>query len=134
MNDITVNKFDELSLRLTASRSIENELKDYFSFFAEGYKHQPMYRKGLWDGKIRLYNCRNHLLPIGLLTDLARFCKSREYTISVSKDLRLINVDNMIESFDFDQLSATPRDYQLDAYQKSLRMNRSLVLSPTRFW
>ena len=55
MQNIIVDKVNDVYLRIDADASIRRELSDYFSFEVPGYKFTPQFRNRVWDGKIRLY-------------------------------------------------------------------------------
>ena len=53
MQNIIVDKVNDVYLRIDADASIRRELSDYFSFEVFGYKFTPQFRNRVWDGKIR---------------------------------------------------------------------------------
>ena len=53
----------------------------YFSFYIPNYKHNPKYKKGVWDGKIREFNKKTQLLPKGLMYRLYQYAKDRNIDI-----------------------------------------------------
>lgn len=114
------------------------ELAEHFTFFVEGYKFIPAFRNKLWDGKCRLLNLRSQTLPYGLIGEVAKFAKERNYNIEYDDSLRT-NLPSRQEVIDYIsslKLQArgsdiTPHDYQIEAVVQSLTSGRALILSPT---
>ncbi len=70
MADLTIEKINEVYIKIDCEPGIEREISDRFTFDAPGAKFMPQYRKKYWDGKIRLYNLQNKRLYVGLLDKL----------------------------------------------------------------
>lgn len=131
---IRVDKLNELTLKIFCDKDIAMEIYEKFSFQVPGYQYTPKYKKGLWDGQIRLFNLRNGNLPLGLLVDLLRFIQENKWEMTIDKSLKLENFDLEIEKFlenVLPDLILEPYDYQMTSFIKSIRLNRSLILSPT---
>lgn len=78
MTDIKVNFHDFSHVRIECEESTFHELRDFFSFEADGYQFNPKYRFGHWDGRIRLLDY-NRLLPFGLAGQVKKFCENFGY-------------------------------------------------------
>lgn len=94
----------------------------------------PAYRNKVWDGKIRLFNVNNCELPYGLMTYVMNFALKRDYKFEAEPELTNIHrfEDDFIMSFiDSLDLPFNVRDYQFEAVQKALTVNRAILLSPT---
>lgn len=131
---IEIIKVNELYIKVNSERDVAAEIYDKFSFFVSGYKFMPKYKRGLWDGQVRLFNLKTRHLPIGLVVDLIRYFKDSGYEFTVDKSLKLQNFDVALSEFIetvIPDLEMDPYDYQMDTFVKSIRFNRSLVLSPT---
>lgn len=131
---IKIDKINELYIKIICEKDIAMEIYDTFSFRVQGYQYMKEYKSGVWDGYIRLFNLRSKLLPLGLLGYLLKLAHKNEWKVSVCKSLKLVNFDYLLESFIdkvIPNLILEPYDYQLEAFVKSLKLNRSLVLSPT---
>ena len=134
MQNIIVDKVNDVYLRIDADASIRRELSDYFSFEVPGYKFTPQFRNRVWDGKIRLYSYATGQLYVGLYPYLKDWCKKKDVHIVESSQILAYNsgiaadIDGLIESYD---MSITPRDYQINAFKFALEYERGLVLSPT---
>ena len=130
MQNIIVDKVNDVYLRIDADASIRRELSDYFSFEVPGYKFTPQFRNRVWDGKIRLYSYATGQLYVGLYPYLKDWCKKKDVHIVESSEILAYNsgiaadIDGLIESYD---LSITPRDYQINAFKFALEYERGLV-------
>jgi len=119
--------------------SVSAELSDHFSFYAPGYKFQPLFRKKLWDGKIRLFNRLTNELNVGLYLKLKDFCMNRGYTLTMneSDDYGLPNVKNPVNHIELMKyikslnLPWEIRDYQYDAVTYGISNKRGVLQSPT---
>jgi len=131
---LVVEKVNETYLKVDCSRGIAQELNEFFSFFAPGYKFMPAFKRRQWDGRIRLFNSRNNGLYVGLLQYLKAFCDERDYDLEYNADLELQEEFSFQEAMEFSHtlgLPFEPRKYQLEAFTHSVRNNRSMILSPT---
>nr|DAR96105.1 MAG TPA: DNA helicase [Caudoviricetes sp.] len=135
MTDITIIKRDELFVTLDASPSIWYELRDVFAFRPDGYKFMPAFKHGTWDGYIRLIDLRNRALYAGLIPELVKWAKEQGYSIAVDKSAgSLITQFDDVEQF-LDNWSNVmkfePYDYQANAVERAISLNKALILSPT---
>ena len=141
--NIKIWKKNESIALIECDAGIAKELSDFFSFFVPGYKYMKLYKRKIWDGKIRLFNNVSRELPAGLYPFVDEFCKQRSYTLETEstkygapqdkseedpeqiyeyiKDLNLTSNGKSIKI----------RDYQFDAVMKALNINRCVLLSPT---
>lgn len=135
MEKVTIEKVDEVYVRVVADPSTKMEMSVYFTFEVPGAKFMPAVRNKIWDGKIRLLNPMTGLIYAGLIPHIAKFCRTRDYDIELaSKDVWPINKIpddygyTLAKEFDS---KYDPRDYQNNAVVHALRNNRGLLLSPT---
>ena len=143
MANITILKKNESTALVDCDAGIAQELSEYFSFFVPGYKYMKLYKRRIWDGKIRLFNAVNRELPAGLYPFIDEFCKRNSYTLLtessdygspldkneqnpeiIYKYIKDLNLQSRGNSIDI-------RDYQFDAVMKALNLNRCVLLSPT---
>ena len=134
-----ISKVNEVYLNLEVDSGLSRELADYFTFEVPGAKFMPMYKKRIWDGKIRLYSQQTNKIYCGLLPYIKQFCSRNSINYIIEKgvedDRNLIREDvrKFTESLrpqsKGNQLEI--RDYQTDAILYSLRKHRSLIVSPT---
>lgn len=134
MDTIIVSKVNEVHVRLNTTKSVEMNLKDFFSEFANNYIFHPKYKMGLWNGKIYAYNPMDHLLPIGLLPKLSHYCKNNNVELKLDFDTScLYNKIDEEELYDlYDSIFSIesgvyPRDYQHTAIVKSLSNKRAII-------
>lgn len=120
------------------SPSIAGELSEYFSFFVDGYKFMPAYKRKIWDGKIRLFNRMNGEINAGLFHSVKKFAADRGYGIKLQDSpyglptdrIKLNHMQNM-EWMGTLGLPFMPRDYQYDAITHGIKNKRSVLVSPT---
>ena len=136
MTTVTVEKLDEVYMRVFADPSVEQELADFFTYEYPGARFTPQYRARLWDGKVRLYDQLRKTLYSGLIGYVEQFCERNDYLLThksvvdpvtdideqqTEKFVRSLNLPAKIEI----------RDYQIGAIQTALHKQRTLLLSPT---
>lgn len=93
-----------------------------------------MFKSGVWDGKIRLFDRRFYTLPGGLSSYIQKFADDRGYTCIFDDAVLLTTNFSIAEAQSFAQslnLPHIPHDYQIEAFAKSIRNRRALVVSPT---
>jgi superfamily II DNA or RNA helicase len=147
MESITLKKKDHVHYQVITSRSIQMELGDHFSFYADGFKHMPAYKNGTWDGKIRLFNIKTREIFVGLLHHVLAFAKSRDYEVILNDSIKNdVSVDDSIDNnVTTDQIidfassllissrgnNISLRDYQADAIVHGINSKRAVLISPT---
>lgn len=134
MTDLFISKKNESFIQVTCAESIGQELSEYFAFFVPGYKFQPMFKSGMWDGRIRLFDRRYSSLPFGLCSHLQKFAVDRQYTILFDDAVLLTTNFSIAEAQTFAdslKLPVVPHDYQIEAFAKGIRNRRILIVSPT---
>ncbi|EDT7800742.1 DEAD/DEAH box helicase [Salmonella enterica subsp. enterica serovar Berkeley] len=137
MHDIKVSWIDYTHCGVECSDSIHYELRDYFSFEAEGAKFDKRVKYGSWDGRIRLYQFGR--LPLGLLKTLGLFAKQMSYSIHV--DPRLLEKEDVTkEAINewIDKLEVysgsdriNPYWYQREAVFQGIHNQRRMLVLPT---
>ncbi|NBP57361.1 DEAD/DEAH box helicase [bacterium] len=130
---IVVERINEVYMKVSSDPGIEQELKEYFTFQVPGYKFMPSFKRGTWDGKLRLYNPRTKQIYAGLLQEIQKFAEDREYNIQCSNEfmntpLSLSETKQFLQSVN---PTLQPRDYQIKAFTTAIRSNRRVLLSPT---
>lgn len=130
-----IGYYNEVHMFVTGSNDgLEHELRDAFSFFIPGFRYMPAYKRGSWDGKIRLYNQQTKLVYVGLLQRIMQFAKDRGYVVEVdpkipsSSNWTREQLQSAIESL---ELTLTPYDYQFQAVLDALNAERQTILIPT---
>jgi len=124
---VRIRKYDDLHIQvITDDRAYIADLKAHFTDFVEGYRFQPKFRNGGWDGKICLVSSGN-VLPYGLLFDVMSFHK-KNYK---NKELK---IDNEVKEFfsgvdiepEYD-LNILPRGYQIECIEAALKYKRCIM-------
>ena len=136
---VTIEKLDEVYMRVFAEPSIEQELAEFFTYEYPGARFTPQFRARLWDGKVRLYDQLRKTLYIGLLHYVQEFCERNGYDVTYKSE---ITTSNGITHKQIEQYAASLnphgrgkpieiRDYQVEAVKTALDKERTLLLSPT---
>lgn len=134
MDTIYIRQYNQSHIHVTGSdNGLENELSEFFKFRVNGYQYMPAYKRGVWDGFIRLFDQRTKLIYAGLFNNIIEFCKKRNYQcdhdIEINQSiLSKEDVNNFVKTL---QLPFEPRDYQINTFIDCVKNNRALVVSPT---
>ena len=137
MSIVTVEKLDEVYVRVFSDPSIEQELCDFFTYEYPGARFTPQYRARLWDGKVRLYDQLRKTLYVGLYDYVKHFCERNEYQLVLKGDSIFPEPKYTTETVEgFVKTLKLPekieiRDYQIDAITKGINDERVVLLSPT---
>ena len=139
MTDVTIEKVNEVYLKITTEPHIEYELRDKFTFEVPNKKFMPQYRSRHWDGFVHLFNVKTKRIYVGLLDKIIAFCENAGYTYKFLNNKFYgppFEVNEMIsEEGVKDYMNSIthfePRDYQVNAVYDALRYNRKLLISPT---
>jgi len=139
MADLTIEKVNEVYLKITTEPHIEYELRDRFTFEVPNKKFMPQYRSKYWDGFVHLFNMKTKRIYVGLLDKIIAFCEQAGYTykflnnkfygppFEVNEMVSMGGVEDYMKSITHFE----PRDYQIDAVHDALKYNRKLLISPT---
>ena len=139
MSHLTIEKVNEVYLKITTEPHVEYELRDRFTFEVESKKFMPQYRSRHWNGEIHLYNMKTKRIYVGLLDKIIAFCETSGYTykfennkfygppFEVNDFVSLGGVKDYMKSITHFE----PRDYQIEAVYDALKYNRKLLISPT---
>lgn len=130
--DVTIEYVDEIKCRVVASKEVLYFLREEYSFFVDGYKFNPKYKSGLWNGKIYMLDNKG-LFYSGLLKDLIKKCKDKGLKVKVNDIYRYMPIkisdEELAKLFSYCKLS--PYDYQQASVKEALSKRKLLVLSPT---
>ena len=129
-----LRKINETYLKVEAEPSVVQELSDQLTLEVPGAKFMPAVRNRFWDGKIRLLNALTAITYAGLVEEIRRFCKARDYEFSVDDSLKptkKIDEEETIEFLKSLNLTMKPRDYQVEAFMRAVNSDRGVFLSPT---
>ena len=136
--DIEVDSIDEVRYYVKTDKGIKQELRDYFSFMVPGAQYMPLYKKRIWDGKIRLFDILSSTLPRGLKTYLEKFCQDRQYQLNIkeTKNPLCITEDKLLQFYDSLQVSVKKQAVKMHSHQQqailhALNQHRCVLISPT---
>ncbi|BBC78249.1 DNA helicase [Escherichia phage EcS1] len=136
--DINVHFEDYSHVLIECSESIFFELRDYFSFEADGFKFNPQYKYGHWDGRIRLLGY-DRRLPFGLVGFIDKFASNMDYKVAIDpkinekEDIARVDFDNWLNALEIYSGSTKiePHWYQKDAVYTGLMNRRNILNLPT---
>ena len=130
---LRVEKLNEVYNRVHCEPWLAKELDSFFTFKAPGYQFMPLYKSGIWDGNVRLFKLRGHLLYVGLNQYLEQFCNERSYDLKYESDYSAdeFSVKEAAEFISSLSLPFEVRDYQQEAFIYAVRNKRAMLLSPT---
>ena len=140
MADLTIEKVNEVYLKITTEPHIEYELRDKFTFEVPNKKFMPQYRSKYWDGFVHLFNMKTKRIYVGLLDKIIAFCESAGYTYKFLNNKfygppfevnDLVSHGGTKDYMESISPGISPRDYQVDGVYEALRYNRKLLISPT---
>lgn len=136
---ITIEKLDEVYVRVFSDSGIEQELSDFFTYEYPGARFTPQYKARLWDGKIRMYDQLRKTLYVGLVSYVEEFAIRNDYQliyktpVLVSNNITNERIEEYAKSLD-PHGRGKPieiRDYQVEAVKTAIDKERTLLLSPT---
>ena len=137
---ITIEKKNEVFLKVDGEQHLHKELSEHFSFEVPGAKFMPQYKNRVWDGKIRLYSPGTGEIYVGLFDYLCEYLEEKGYEYSI-KDSKFYGIPNDEEEYVTPESTASfvrslglpfkIRDYQLRALFTAIKQHRKLLLSPT---
>jgi hypothetical protein len=136
---ITIEKLNEVHLRVIAEDGIAQELSEFFTFEMPGARFTPQYRAKLWDGKIRMFDLHRKTVYVGLLKYVLDFAERNGYDVKLTSDFMPKEVISNEEVLAFAKwLQPCSRgnpieiyDYQVEAVTRAINDKRTLLLSPT---
>ena len=132
-NNVIIENYDEIYIRILAEPSILYNIQSKFTFDVPGARYMPSYRNKTWDGKIRLLNVMSGLIYKGLLPYIEKYLLDQNYTYTKFNEDKNLSLEEIKCIFDKIKITQdiVPRQYQIDAYNHGLINNRSLFLLPT---
>ena len=133
---IDIKYFNEAYVQITCEYDEAQDIADLFSFFSPNYNWSPKYQSGIWDGKIRLFDINNCLLPYGLLKKFIGYCKINDWKYTIDDCfLEKGDVVSETEILEFCKTELkcdlVPRDYQIKAVQYFMFHRKMIGVSAT---
>lgn len=115
---------------------VEQQLDDFLSFDSPGAAFSPAFKRGHWDGKIRLFKRQWGLIPAGLHDRVEAWAKTQ--SISCQNGVRATNPVNLDQIHVFlskanleAKIGGKAHDYQLRAFILGLQNRKGVFISPT---
>lgn len=125
---------DRMTVKLDGDRDTLYSIQQALSYFAKDYKHMPLYKRGIWDGKVYLFKVTNCLLPSGLIGMLRTLQERLEFELVVVPG-PFSTVIPFDADFFLERIAPLSQfeimEHQLGSVEEVLTNNRRLVLSPT---
>ena len=88
MPTLQISPKDNVHVIVTSdNEGVLHDLRDYLTFYVEGYQHQPKFKFGGWDGKIRLYSLYKRTLYRGLIPRVREWAADMGHGIDISPEL-----------------------------------------------
>lgn len=140
MEQITLRLNNHSMMQLVeCSSHVAQEMYDAFSFYVEGYKFMPAYRRKVWDGQIHMLNRMTGEINAGLYYRIRKFAQERGYAVQIlDSEYGAPNQRNKINHMDtlkwlskLENIPFLPRDYQYDAVTNAIEQKRCVLVSPT---
>ena len=133
MSSVRVSKVNEVFMQVHCDDGLARDLYDFFSFTVPNAKFMPSVKNRYWDGKVRLFSLKTNKIYIGLLPYVDTFCRERGYDFEGIEDvIGEKQREKCSQSWLADlKLPFEPRDYQIDAFNTTIKYGRQLLLSPT---
>jgi len=140
MFDVTIQKKNEVYLKVDCEPHIKYELSSYFTFEVPGAKFMPQYKRRLWDGTIKLFSPAEGKIYCGLYDYLTEWLAENGYSYEDKRHdeyglpcerndfITAQGVADFVKSLN---IPLKVRDYQYNAIYQALKYNRRLLLSPT---
>ena len=135
---IKVIYLNESFVFIDTSESIFYELREYFSFFADGYQFNPKFKYGSWSGKIYLLDNQRQL-PLGLVDQLKKFASNSGYELDIDsriyqkEELSKEDYQTWLDKFEIysGEKRITPTWYQHEAIFKGITDKKRILNLPT---
>lgn len=134
---ISLEKINNVYMRVRADASTRMEMMEYFSHYAPNFKFHPRFKAKIWNGKIGLFHLNDSSIYTGLLEDVLKFADEYGYDVQgteqfiqkrdVERTKKIIQQIKSIPIIDKIEL----RDYQLAAIASCIENERQTVISPT---
>ena len=130
---VKVSKIDDVFMKVDCDDGLARDLYDFFSYTVPNAKFMPSYRNKFWDGKVRLFSLKTKKIYIGLLPYVDEFCRERGFEFGGIEDvIGEKTTEKCSQEWLADlKLPFEPRDYQIEAFNETIKYGRQLLLSPT---
>jgi len=133
LTKVILHKKDETWVHLECDeRSVHVALREEFSFLVDGYRFNPQYINGNWDGRIRMYDSSKRRYLAGLTNKVYTFlCQEGHDVELVGFERQPFDPKHFVEFVKSLNLPFQPAKHQWKAMLNALRDNRGLYLAAT---
>lgn len=119
-----------------AALQIEKDLDEFLSFDSPGAAFSPAFKRGHWDGKVRLYKRQYGLVPAGLHDRIENWARTHQIPcqngVRATFPLDTKEIDALLVEANLEaKIGGKPHDYQLRAFLLGLQNRKGVYLSPT---
>lgn len=138
---VTISKIDETWIKVVCDEPwMEHDISERFTFDMPDAKFDPRVIRGVWDGKIRLYNRKSKTLYLGLYFKLIELLSKLKFPYTVQGDMPITVSDVSVEDIQATlsvinphsgKKPIEPYDYQVKAIHYMMAMGRSVCLAAT---
>lgn len=137
MEKLIIEKINEVYVRVLCEQGARMEISEYFSFYIPNRWFNPKVKRKMWDGKVRFFDSRGSILPIGLLPKLHTFAQEFKYDIEYNFDTSKFTKQMTEENYEkfistiFEGTKFYPYEHQSDIIYTALTKKRGVISSPT---
>lgn len=125
---IELKLYDNLNIQInTDNWDYLRSVKEYFSYYKEGYRFSPLFKVGKWDGKISLFDSMRRTLPYGLLLELIKFNKKEWSNENIVVSSEVKSLFKGAEPVYDDNLLYKTYPYQDDCIKTMLKAGKGIV-------
>ena len=115
------NTFSEIETE--APKKVISDIDLACSFFDPGARFTVMFKRGLWDGKTRLFSSKNNRFPTGLISKVIEAIKENGHSVTLIDNRRKPEKQFDLEWIDTNAL----RPYQIEAVSALLASSRGRI-------
>ena len=127
----TLHKRQEIQIN-GGTRECIKGIEDILTEYASNYIYTPAFKKGLWDGKISLFNRAYRSFPYGLFLKVLRFVKKEFPEIPYSIDPQIGHLFSGVALTDISyNLTLQPYGYQKQCIEASLKASKGINVVAT---
>ena len=132
---IQIKYYNQSYVQIVCEYDEAQDIADLFSFYTPNYQWSPKYKSGIWDGKLKLFNINNCLLPFGLLKKFMGYIKLNEWSYEIDEKLLetgyTVSEAEILEFCKELKCDLVPRDYQIKAVQYFMHHRKMIGVSAT---
>ena len=134
MTTIYAEYIDRQNVKLTADRDTLYAVQEVFTYYAKDFKFMPLYKRGIWDGRISMFKVTDCILPSGGIGSLQRDAETKGWDIRIEESEFSDKIPFDSDFFLTEVATTTDleiMEHQLGPVEEVMTHNRRLILSPT---